>query len=314
MAAEHAPGSPYLDSLDSLLRSGMTGLTEALTAPQVAFALERQQPDGGFPGSRGPSDLYYTDFALRLLDPIGPADLDLAPVARFVASAPPPTDVVHCFSLLSCARMLAGHSLPVEVDRSDLLTVLAEHAAYGGPARREEDRDVPFSVTRAFLGALSYQLLDERPPDVTQVLRSLRRPDGGFADGPDREAGQTNATAAAVALLTMAGALKPAEATGAAGFLAAMQTPSGGVRAHALAPVGDLLSTFTALVTLVACGDPGALDLRAAARFVRDLAVADGGFRGTVGDEADIEYTYYGLGCLALLRAGARSTRENEPP
>ncbi len=50
------------------------------------------------------------------------------------------------------------------------------------------------------------------------------------------------------------------------------------------------------------------LNIPAAARFVRSTDAQGGGFRACPADgEADIEYTYYGLGSLALLRLYAQT-------
>ncbi|NQT17636.1 MAG: beta-hydroxylase, partial [Planctomycetes bacterium] len=46
----------------------------------------------------------------------------------------------------------------------------------------------------------------------------------------------------------------------------------------------------------------GRIDLTAARRYVEALEQPGGGFRGGVWDDAaDVEYTFYGLGALALL-------------
>jgi geranylgeranyl transferase type-2 subunit beta len=83
-----------------------------------------------------------------------------------------------------------------------------------------------------------------------------------------------------------------------------MQADDGGLRAQPSAPVGDLLSTFTAMVALASVGALELLDLAAAGRFAGSLRTPEGGFRSCALDpEADVEYTYYGLGTLALLRA-----------
>ena len=64
-------------------------------------------------------------------------------------------------------------------------------------------------------------------------------------------------------------------------------------------------STFTAMLTL---GDLGALeqiDHPAATRFVRSCRLRPGGFGASPDDtQADVEYTFYGLGALAILDAG----------
>jgi geranylgeranyl transferase type-2 subunit beta len=65
-----------------------------------------------------------------------------------------------------------------------------------------------------------------------------------------------------------------------------------------------LLSTFTAIVTL---GDLQALhelQLPLVQRYINSLAIGGGGFHGAALDPAtDVEYTFYGIGSLALLHA-----------
>jgi len=81
----------------------------------------------------------------------------------------------------------------------------------------------------------------------------------------------------------------------------------GGLLAYAQAPEPDLLCTFTGLVALASAADVTVLDLPALARFVGELALPEGGFRASPADRAaDVEYTYYGLGCLALVRVAAK--------
>jgi geranylgeranyl transferase type-2 subunit beta len=48
------------------------------------------------------------------------------------------------------------------------------------------------------------------------------------------------------------------------------------------------------------------LDVAAARSYAEGLQRAEGGFLGGLWDEAtDVEYTFYGLGCLALFTAPA---------
>ncbi len=69
--------------------------------------------------------------------------------------------------------------------------------------------------------------------------------------------------------------------------------------------MADLLSTFAGLVALVDLDALATIDGPAVRRYVESLAEAGGGFRGGVWDSrADAEYTFYGLGALAILEAG----------
>jgi hypothetical protein len=141
-------------------------------------------------------------------------------------------------------------------------------------------------------------------PQTVALVSSLQGDDGGFRGQAGEGEEQTNATAAAIAFLTMAEALDPEQAERACRFLASMQARDGGFLAHAKAPVSDLLSTFTGFLCLAMLDAHGALDLPALGRFVRSCAEPDGGFRaGPYDDAPDVEYTYYGVACVALLRA-----------
>jgi len=162
-----------------------------------------------------------------------------------------------------------------------------------------------------FLAALCLELLDGCRPDPAAVVRLVQqrsRPDGGLCDLGEAERGETNPTAAGVALLAMAKALDRPRAQAIARFLALMQRPDGGFAAHGDAPVSDLLSTFTAVVSLAALRSLAAVRRADVARSVRRLEALPGGFCGAaVGDDPDAEYTYYGLGVVGILHGHATS-------
>ena len=63
-----------------------------------------------------------------------------------------------------------------------------------------------------------------------------------------------------------------------------------------------MLSTFTGALTLIDLGALHEIDAPAALRYARSLELESGGFHGAAWDPAhDVEYSFYGLGCLALL-------------
>ena len=121
------------------------------------------------------------------------------------------------------------------------------------------------------------------------------------------EEGGTNPTSAAVACLLIHKTLEPRMAERAAAFIASMQRDDGGLAAHHTAPVSDLMSTYTGLLTLDKLDALGTVELGPVGGFVREMEATNGGFRATTCDDVvDLEYTYYGLGTLALLIALAR--------
>jgi geranylgeranyl transferase type-2 subunit beta len=302
----------YLDLLDELLRPGIAGLSGRFVESQVCFVAACQQPDGGFRGRMGGSDEYYTDFALRTLAWLAPDHAAFERAAGYVARrTSTPRNVVAGFNLLNSQRLIehhcartAGRVLPA-LDRLQFTEWLYAHLLpSGGFARFATDEQV--SAYHTFLGALCFQMLGSEIPageDAVHAVEGLRREDGGYAELAGQAESQTSATAAAVAFLLMRDALSPDHAAQTARFLAAMQTDDGGLKPHAAARGGDLLSTFTGLLTLWGLGGLQPIDVAAVARFLRSTAQAGGGFLACYGDEVpDVEYTHYGVGTLALLR------------
>lgn len=302
----------YLASLTLRLAAGVGRLPEAIRRRHAAFLAAAQQDDGGFAGRQGPSDLYYTGFALRGLGLLGQLG---DPIAGRAASflqrqLDRAVEGIDFYSLLSGAALLemnAGLDIFSAAGRCRG-SMVAEHLARlrrpdGGYAKTAQS---PHSSTyHTFLALLCCQLaglpIDE-PDRTTRMILTRRREDGGFAElGPLRHGG-TNPTAAAVAVLKMLDALDTPTRTGAATFLAGLQAAEGGLRANGRIPLADLLSTFTGLVALVDLDALDAIDLPAVGRYVYALQEPGGGFRAAGWDDTpDVEYTFYGLGSLALV-------------
>jgi geranylgeranyl transferase type-2 subunit beta len=303
----------YLDMLEQLLRPGMAGLSKAFVEAQVGFVAGCQQLDGGFRGRQGDSDLYYTDFALRSLASLAPKHAAIGRAAGYVAHPPhPPRGTIDCFNVLNARRLLERCSTPVARATSagtfDPLPLIDQLRgcvlATGGLARAAGEGQA--SAYHTFLGELCFQMLEVDSPPVgpaIAAIEALKQPDGGFADLAGQTASQTSATAAAVAFLLMHDAIAPDAIAPIAQFLAGLQSADGGLRPHAAVEAGDLLSTFTGLVTLWGLDGLELLDLAGVARFLRSTACPAGGFVACASDDTpDVEYTYYGIGAVALLR------------
>jgi geranylgeranyl transferase type-2 subunit beta len=295
----------YLTLLEGVLRTGLQKVSPALQQAQTDYALSLQQPDGGFPGRLGGSDLYYTDFALRLLALIAPETPALSRTATWVCHVPKPTDVVQCFNLLNCRRLLELCDQQATVDEAAVRQTLRRQSLCDGGFARTGG--VTPSAYHTFLAALCYEMLEEPMPQAEAAIgavTSLQGRDGGFREQLSESVEQTNATAAAVSFLLLEEELTEQQALRAVGFMAKLQAADGGFLAHRAAPYSDLLSTFTALATLAGLDGFERTDLSAVARFIRATALPSGGFKSTPTDtDADLEYTYYGVGCLALLCA-----------
>jgi geranylgeranyl transferase type-2 subunit beta len=310
----------YLARLQEQLSSGVARLPESFCARQEAYLVACQVQNGGFPGRRGQADLYYTRFALQALALLG---LEAkSPVWRRSAGylrglRQPPASVIDCLAFLHVAYLLDTRGYlpaPARIKSrtvDEILAILACcRTSDGGFAVSPEvaASSRQGETYHTFLAALCYNLVGKSLPDqdrAVELVLAHRSLDGGFAEVSGRAAGQTNPTAAAIALLQLADRLGAAVSQETAAWLQSMQSPDGGLRAHAAAE-SDLLSTFTGLQTLDSLGELRRVRLGAAARFVRALAAESGGFRATAHDAApDVEYTFYGLGVLGLLAQAA---------
>ena len=222
-------------------------------------------------------------------------------------SSTPPLDIVTCFNLLHLRRLLGHCHRALTLELPPIMLGLEAHrSAEGGFAREPGGAS---SAYMTFLAALCCEMLDLAFPAAEQAVAALRKlqcVDGGFSNAPDEQfsqSGQTNATAASLAFFVMRDVLTAEAADPAITFLLTMQNADGGWRAHPDAPFSDLLSTFTACMTLSVLDALPRANLPALARFLRQLAAPAGGFNaGLLDDEPDIEYSYYGIGTLALLR------------
>lgn len=305
----------YLDALDAMLHAGVGQISPVILERQVVFVASKQRPDGGFSGRLGGSDLYYTDFALRVLSLLSPQHDALEHVGDWLMEQQTyPQNAIQCFSLLNAERLVNACDIHVQIDEHHLLQVIENQQIPTGGFARPGSGEI--SAYNSFLAALCCEMLEidfPHPAQTADALCELRSPDGGYRESPDHSTSQTNATSAAIACLTMLGRMGTEDIESASDFLASMQSPDGGILAQPSAPEADLLSTFTGIVTLFGLNALDRLDLPSAARYIGGLACPEGGFKACPSDdEPDIEYTYYGIAALALLRVYVLAKESDE--
>jgi geranylgeranyl transferase type-2 subunit beta len=306
----------YLQRLTTRLADGLARAPAAFRERHTAYLRAAQNPDGGWSGREGGSDLYYTAFGLRglaVLDGLTPAVTERA--AAFLRhSLTQQASVVDFFSLLyACLLIQAGGGPDVLADSppdwpdrvaTTLETFRTADGGYGKAAGAASG-----STYHTFLVGLCYQLLGRPLPQAESVVRfvgSRRRDDGGFVEiAPMRRSG-TNPTAAGVGVLQLVESPTLADVRpGVVAFMAEMPSPEGGLRANGRAPLADLLSTFTGCWTLAQLDGLGAIETAPVQGYVQGLDQPGGGFRGGLWDEGcDVEYTFYGLGVSGLLSPG----------
>lgn len=289
--------------IDAILLEGSCSLSPALKSRIADFALSFRQQDGGYRGRAGSSDPYYTDFALRLLALTRPEIIGESVVYSLYDG--PIADVPECFSRLSIAEICGQDSPRGTQD------CLAKWRLDSGCFTRTVGEP---SAYWTFLGALCEDISGQghltSEASIQGILR-LQQSDGGFIDCGSQGQSQTNSTCAAVGYLYRVVLMHTNpeinwDLYDASDFLQSMEHPDGGFRAHAEAPMPDLLSTFTSMTALAMIDSLKKETLKRCVRFVGSMATPDGGFRSCSADpDADLEYTYYGLGCLCLAAARA---------
>ncbi len=306
----------YLQRLTTRISDGLSRVDPALRQRQIAYLLGCQNPDGGWSGREGDSDLYYSAFALRSL-----AVLDALPLevcdrsARFLRSClTRQASVVDFFSLLYACLLIQAAGGPDVLEASppdwpDRVAATLESFRLPDGGYKKTAEGISSSTYHTFLVALCYEMLGRPQPDPAALVRfvgSRRRDDGGFVEVPAARRSGTNPTAAAVGILELAGPagedLLAQVRDGVADLLFESVSDEGGIRANPRVPLADLLSTFTGAWTLDQIDHASRLDQEALRRYVHELERDEGGFHAGLWDQGhDVEYTFYGLGVLALL-------------
>jgi geranylgeranyl transferase type-2 subunit beta len=302
----------YLERLTLALTYGASKLPEHVTAPHSQYILQQQREDGGWAGREGESDLYYTSFALRSLAFLGLLEGEVAQRSgEFLrAKLSSSQGIVDLLALVYSVKLLeAAIGLDVMAEsRADWGIRLAEllsrlRRSDGGYSKSLEGQ--AGSTYQTFLVLLCLQLIEQPIPEPEEIKRFIlgqKQEDGGFLEIRVGKRSGVNPTAAAIGALSVLGALDDELAQETGEFLADMQTENGGFQANSRIPLPDVLSTFTACVTLMDLNRLHWINHDSAANYLRSMSRPSGGFAGFELDPAmDVEYTFYGLGALAIL-------------
>lgn len=248
----------------------------------------------------GRPDLYYTIFALagaQAMEAPVPTDQTREWLVSFGDGAS--LDFVHIGALARCWAAVGGAGK----ERSKAILDRLERYRQSDGGYNSNASAGFGTAYDAFVALGAYEDLLARPPESIDLLRSLKHletADHAWSNQRDQRAGNLNATAGAVTLITHLG-FPVNEKVG--DWLLAQAAPQGGFLAVPGAPIPDLLSTATALHAL-ACLErriPSDVHERCL-DFIDTLWSAEGGFHGHWADDfLDAEYTYYGLIALGHL-------------
>jgi geranylgeranyl transferase type-2 subunit beta len=304
--------STYLEDLTLRLAAAAARLPEDLRLRQANWLRAMQNDDGGFSGREGPSDLYYTGFALRSLALLDALDDSMAErAARYLrGELEGRATIIDFLSLLYSALLLqtsAGVDVFADVHGEWPLRVAERLESLrredGGYAKSDEGASS--STYHSFLVVLCRQLILQPTPEPEKLvafIKGRQREDGGFVEIAAMKRSGTNPTSAALGLLRILDALDERTAENAGNYLADRQSSEGGLMANTRIAIADTLSTFTGLLSLADLECADWIDLAAVKRYVLSMEQPSGGFRGAELDPAvDVEYTFYALGGLALV-------------
>jgi geranylgeranyl transferase type-2 subunit beta len=308
------PSEPYLLRLGRKVATGAALLSEELQESLLRFLRSRQHVDGGFTGRDSESDLYYTAFALRGLAALSGLEPELCrSVAAYLrGQRQAHVSVVDLVSWLSSAVLLqlaGGEDLLAEADPAwpDRLAAALEAFRVDDGGYAKTHAGAAGSTYHSFLVVLCYELIGRQVPDANRLvnfIRNRQREDGGFVEIEPMKRSGTNPTAAAVAALMILGADGASLRESVGAFLSQVASTEGGYQANARIPFADGLSTFTGLLTLMDLQLADEATIARCERFIESLEAPGGGYRGASWDPlADVEYSYYALGTLALARA-----------
>jgi len=326
----------FLKLLRDDLRKGLIRHPEpARLARHARWLTQQQGPAGGFRNRRGREDLYYTAFAVRALSALEALDEETA--ARTLgflaqqAACPGAAfgNAVHAVSwwdAFTLCRETGVQDKSVDVEKS------ARHETTerlgrlrcddGGWAKTETEVDG--SVYHTFLAACALQrmglsLAQEDADRLLAFLATRAASGGGYLESRYSKTPGVNGTAAGIALGLLAKAVRmklgaaavfslsalpsfarralAVDSASHAEFLRGMQNEEGGFRASPNAPFADLLSTYTALLSLELLGRRLGDATRKALAFARSIEASEGGYLGFALERTpDCEYTFYGLG------------------
>jgi geranylgeranyl transferase type-2 subunit beta len=218
--------------------------------------------------------------------------------------------VVDLFSLLVSALLVQLGGGPdvfakSPADWADRAAATLEQHRHADGGYAKSPGGTSGSTYTTFLVALALEVLQRPMPNPQLVVSFLRTRErnGGFVEIPQMKRAGTNPTAAAIGTLQILNALNESTRVAACDYLLKLRDPAdGGLRANDRIPTADLLSTFTGCWTL---SDLGAIDRIDGVRtlaYAKSLQSLEGGFHGGTWDTGtDVEYTFYGIGVLALF-------------
>jgi len=293
----------------AVIRQTVSQLEPDIRDTLEAFLMSQWTAEGGARNRAGTADLYYTVFLLeccRGMDLVVPRGQVLKFLTGFGTGQS--LDFVHRACLARCRGVLS--ETRSESNRNaEILRGLEEFRLPDGGYNQNaldpdrcEDGPLSGALYDGFLALMAWDALGAGMPrseEFLQWLKTIQPSNGGYGNDDGFQAPTTPVTAGAVMLMARHGFPIP-NAVGE--WLMDQHQSQGGFLAAPMAPMADLLSTATALHALHVLKRPMGEEGPKCLEFVESLWADGGGFRGYLeDDQADVEYTYYGLLALGHL-------------
>ena len=262
----------YLEQLTIRLAGGIGELPEETRARHTQYIRAAQQTDGGFTGREGGSDLYYTGFALRSLAILGE---------------------LHGARAESAATFLRGRL----AGRESIVDFLS--LVYGAMLL-EASAGIDLFATVS---------LDWRDA-VSSALESLRRPDGGYAKGPEGAISSTYHTFLVLLCRELIGRPLP-EPERVIQFIYSQRADEGGFREIKASKRAGTNPTAAAIGTLRILDGLNDEIRNETIDFLAEMQSDEGGLRANTRIPiADLLSTF--TGCLTLMDLGAADEIDRE--
>lgn len=275
------------------IQRGYEALSQDAKLMMSDFILTQRCKDGGFINKQGEQDLYYTTFG-SLLQYVFGINYNTGELKRYLDSIDADNlDLIHYAAYMRC-RLLASVT---DSKFPGVLTSLISQKNIRSEESFEvwpnNDKNAPYSRF------IWLSLLEDtnNSKQHTWLSEEYAIKGGGYSNVKGQDSASVNATAAALMVKGQnEGYDKTAQDVL---YLLNSQLPSGGFKASPQTHMPDLLSTATALFTLL-CYD--VQPRYSAQEFVEAHWLDNGGFGATILDSnSDVEYLFYGLLALGTL-------------
>ncbi len=298
------PPPSHSRELRAVLRASLASMSSAARERVKEYMLnETNIEQGVFFDRAGKPDLYYTMFGLACADAL---ELRLPwrnyqqNLLRYSLES---LDVIHLCCWVKCALTTLAHR-PVSCLSVKLILRLYYIRKFLKRSDFSSNDALLKDPYMLFLALNIHQDLRLDSPQRGTYLKALeacRTTDGrsyGKLESESSE-GVVSITVAAILAKRQLGAGVDTEALC---WLGEQQDSCGGFAASKTSPLPDTLSTAVALFTLRICGWKEGAAHKAAAAYLRDHWLDEGGFASVINDEqSDSEYTFYGLLAMGAL-------------